>query len=174
MPVRSPNLHATADQTLSMVQQQDPLSTKNIPTLVENAEETNENVSKEKLNNMKLMMKTFVLGALREKEQVNYFISFFYLLVKRAQRENKALQRKEKCLVPPFSFSFAIAILFLYCSGFMLYSLVSFLSIYVVTVVYLFFDFFFWEIFFFLFFFSLLKKLQKIKKTSNYYCGMSP
>lgn len=102
MPVRSPNLHATADQTLSMVQQQDPLSTKNIPTLIDNAEETNENVSKEKLNNMKLMMKTFVLGALREKEQVNYFISFFYLLVKRAQRENKALQRKEKCLVPPF------------------------------------------------------------------------
>jgi RNA polymerase I-specific transcription initiation factor RRN3 len=44
------------------------------PTLSEK-EETNENVSKEKLANMRLMMKTFVMGALREKEQVNYFIS---------------------------------------------------------------------------------------------------
>lgn len=77
MPVRSPNLNATVDQPMSIVQ--DPILTKSfssniIPTLAEN-EETNENVSKEKLSNMRLMMKTFVDGALREKEQVNYFIS---------------------------------------------------------------------------------------------------
>jgi RNA polymerase I-specific transcription initiation factor RRN3 len=45
-----------------------------IPSISEN-EETNDNVSKEKLANMKLIMKTFVLGALREKDQVNYYIS---------------------------------------------------------------------------------------------------
>jgi RNA polymerase I-specific transcription initiation factor RRN3 len=73
MPVRSPNLHATVDHTMSIVQ--DSTLSKNIPTTLAENEETNENVSKEKLNNMKLMMKTFVLGALREKEQVNYTIS---------------------------------------------------------------------------------------------------
>lgn len=79
MPVRSPTMNATVDQTMAQVS----------PTLKSNgvlaeAEETNENVSREKLTNMKLMMKTFVLGALREKEQVNYFIS--------------CLKKKEVCL----------------------------------------------------------------------------
>lgn len=70
MPVRSPTMNATVDQTMI----QDSPTLKANAVLAE-AEETNENVSKEKLTNMKLMMKTFVLGALREKEQVNYFIS---------------------------------------------------------------------------------------------------
>ncbi|GAA5801802.1 RNA polymerase I-specific transcription initiation factor RRN3 [Helicostylum pulchrum] len=66
MPVRSPTMNATVDQTMI----QDSPTLKANAVLAE-AEETNENVSKEKLTNMKLMMKTFVLGALREKEQGN-------------------------------------------------------------------------------------------------------
>lgn len=62
MPVRSPEM-TTVDQPMGS------------PKSLTEREETNENVSKEKMTNMKLMMKTFVLGALREKEQVNYFIS---------------------------------------------------------------------------------------------------
>lgn len=61
MPVRSPDMKT--DQLMGL------------PKSLTEREETNENVSKEKMTNMKLMMKTFVLGALREKEQVNYFIS---------------------------------------------------------------------------------------------------
>jgi RNA polymerase I-specific transcription initiation factor RRN3 len=64
MPVRSPTINATLPQDIVS---QDPAKINMIP-----AEETNENVSKEKLNNLKLMMKTFIMGALREKEQVNY------------------------------------------------------------------------------------------------------
>ena len=75
MPVRSPTLNATADITTSIMQE--PSLSKGYsalaPTMIE-SEETNENVSKEKLSNMRLMMKTFVDGALREKEQVNYCI----------------------------------------------------------------------------------------------------
>lgn len=62
MPVRSPDI-TSVDQPMGS------------PKTMTEREETNENVSKEKMTNMKLMMKTFVLGALREKEQVNYFIS---------------------------------------------------------------------------------------------------
>lgn len=69
MPVRSPNMNSTAVQD-----SQDFPKNSNIPPIAEK-EETNENVSKEKLANMKLIMKTFVLGALREKEQVNYYIT---------------------------------------------------------------------------------------------------
>ncbi len=64
MPVRSPTINATLPQDSVS---QEPAKINMIP-----AEETNENVSKEKLNNLKLMMKTFIMGALREKEQVNY------------------------------------------------------------------------------------------------------
>jgi RNA polymerase I-specific transcription initiation factor RRN3 len=70
MPVRSPTLNASvANEPMNQ-----DLAKNTSPTLSEK-EETNENVSKEKLANMRLMMKTFVMGALREKEQVNYFIS---------------------------------------------------------------------------------------------------
>lgn len=69
MPVRSPNMNSAAVQDSSEFPKNS-----NIPPTAEK-EETNENVSKEKLNNMKLIMKTFVLGALREKEQVNYYIT---------------------------------------------------------------------------------------------------
>jgi RNA polymerase I-specific transcription initiation factor RRN3 len=70
MPVRSPTLNASvANEPMNQ-----DLAKNASPTLSEK-EETNENVSKEKLANMRLMMKTFVMGALREKEQVNYFIS---------------------------------------------------------------------------------------------------
>ncbi|GAN08251.1 RNA polymerase I-specific transcription initiation factor RRN3 [Mucor ambiguus] len=65
MPVRSPNMSSAAVQDNSEF-----TKSSNIPPAAEK-EETNENVSKEKLNNMKLIMKTFVLGALREKEQGN-------------------------------------------------------------------------------------------------------
>ncbi|EPB87298.1 hypothetical protein HMPREF1544_05919 [Mucor circinelloides 1006PhL] len=65
MPVRSPNMNSAAVQDSSEFPKNS-----NIPPTAEK-EETNENVSKEKLNNMKLIMKTFVLGALREKEQGN-------------------------------------------------------------------------------------------------------
>lgn len=78
MPVRSPTLNAASDQTMSL--SQDPLLTKgfsNVVSTVTEGEETNENVSKEKLSNMRLMMKTFVDGALREKEQVNYIKGCF-------------------------------------------------------------------------------------------------
>ena len=66
MPVRSPTMTsaATLDSTRDIAKPA-------IPAIAER-EETNENVSKEKLTNMKLMMKTFVMGALREKEQVNH------------------------------------------------------------------------------------------------------
>ncbi|KAG1051798.1 hypothetical protein G6F46_009018 [Rhizopus delemar] len=63
MPVRSPTINATLPQDIVS---QEPAKINMIP-----AEETNENVSKEKLNNLKLMMKTFIMGALREKEQGN-------------------------------------------------------------------------------------------------------
>lgn len=69
MPVRSPNMNSTVVQD-----SQDFPKNSNIPPIAEK-EETNENVSKEKLTNMKLIMKTFILGALREKEQVNYYIT---------------------------------------------------------------------------------------------------
>ncbi|KAI8368545.1 RNA polymerase I-specific transcription initiation factor RRN3 [Blakeslea trispora] len=65
MPVRSPTMTSTA--TLDSAQDMTKIT---IPPIAER-EETNENVSKEKLTNMKLMMKTFVVGALREKEQGN-------------------------------------------------------------------------------------------------------
>ncbi|KAI7888754.1 RNA polymerase I-specific transcription initiation factor RRN3 [Mucor mucedo] len=58
MPVRSPDI-TSVDQPMGS------------PKSLTEREETNENVSKEKMTNMKLMMKTFVLGALREKEQGN-------------------------------------------------------------------------------------------------------
>jgi hypothetical protein len=70
MPVRSPTLNASVVH--------EPMNqdlAKNAVSTLSEKEETNENVSKEKLTNMKLMMKTFVMGALREKEQVNYSIS---------------------------------------------------------------------------------------------------
>ncbi|KAI8994825.1 hypothetical protein BDB01DRAFT_211855 [Pilobolus umbonatus] len=66
MPVKSPNIN-TKDQSIAMPTE----ALIKEPTAVILAEETNENVNKEKLNQMKFMMKTFVLGALREKEQVN-------------------------------------------------------------------------------------------------------
>ncbi|KAI9362771.1 RNA polymerase I-specific transcription initiation factor RRN3 [Pilaira anomala] len=71
MPVRSPTMNTAVDQTMMQTQELPGMKSNNIPVL-EEAEETNENVSKEKLTNMKLMMKTFVLGALREKEQGNH------------------------------------------------------------------------------------------------------
>lgn len=64
MPARSP--------TMNIALPQDSLSQELTKASMIPVEETNENVSKEKLNNLKLMMKTFILGALREKEQVNY------------------------------------------------------------------------------------------------------
>lgn len=72
MPVRSPTLNASVVH--------DPMNqdiAKNLEPSRPEKEETNENVSKEKLANMKLMMKTFVTGSLREKEQVNYFNSLY-------------------------------------------------------------------------------------------------
>lgn len=75
MPVRSPNMNSAAVQDSSEFPKNS-----NIPPVAEK-EETNENASKEKLNNMKLIMKTFVLGALREKEQVNYYITWFSFYV---------------------------------------------------------------------------------------------
>ncbi|RCH96533.1 hypothetical protein CU097_012786 [Rhizopus azygosporus] len=63
MPARSP--------TMNIALPQDSLSQELTKASMIPVEETNENVSKEKLNNLKLMMKTFILGALREKEQGN-------------------------------------------------------------------------------------------------------
>lgn len=79
MPVRSPTLNAATDQTMSLTQDPKGFATV-VPTTLVEGEETNENVSKEKLNNMRLMMKTFVDGALREKEQVNYDIPRFVFI----------------------------------------------------------------------------------------------
>ncbi|KAI9279832.1 RNA polymerase I-specific transcription initiation factor RRN3 [Sporodiniella umbellata] len=64
MPVRSPTIvNAALPQDLIP---QEAAKANTIPV-----EETNENVSKEKMNNLKLVMKTFIMGALRGKEQGN-------------------------------------------------------------------------------------------------------
>lgn len=65
MPVRSPTI-------IKATLPEDSLSEEPEKGSVIPVEETNENVGKEKLNNLKLMMKTFLMGALREKDQVNY------------------------------------------------------------------------------------------------------
>ncbi|KAG1467765.1 hypothetical protein G6F56_004228 [Rhizopus delemar] len=64
MPVRSPTI-------IKATLPEDSLSEEPEKASVIPVEETNENVGKEKLNNLKLMMKTFLMGALREKDQGN-------------------------------------------------------------------------------------------------------
>jgi hypothetical protein len=113
MPVRSPTIEpiTSLDQAVSV--NNDSVSLKKKGVSVTNVEEeTMETVSKEKLANMKLIMKTFVTGALREKEQVNsesklvltFFFSFHSSTLERVFFFPKTKKKKYKLLcMSPYS-----------------------------------------------------------------------
>jgi hypothetical protein len=87
-------------------------------------EESNENVTKEKMANMKLIMKTFFTGAIREKAQVSCYLVFhlfiYFFFEKKKMIHHDALYlfnflNSENAAAAAFFFSKEILIFFCVC-----------------------------------------------------------